>query len=103
MKAVYIDIFGNKVRLTEERWQHIIEREELIEQEKKIEETLAFPESIKRSNYDNEVYLYYKFFPITPVTSKYLVVIAKVTDVDAFILSSFFTDKIKTGETLWQQ
>ena len=103
MKAIYTDIFENNIRLTAERWRHIIEREEMIEQESKIKETLLLPDIIKRSNYDNDVYLYYKFYPSTPVTSKYLVVIAKVTEDDAFILSSFFTDKIKYGETLWQQ
>ncbi|MBS4029109.1 MAG: hypothetical protein KGZ58_10805 [Ignavibacteriales bacterium] len=103
MKTIYTDIFENNIRLTEERWQHIIEREEMIGQEIKIGETLALPDIIKRSNYDSEVYLYYKFYPSTPVTSKYLVVIAKITEDDAFILSSFFTDKIKSGETQWQQ
>ena len=102
MATIFTDIFERLVRLTDERWQHIIERREMIEQQSKIKETLALPDLIKFSNFDSEIHCYYKFYPSTPVTSKYLVVIAKVTEVDAFILTSFFTDKIKSGETLWQ-
>jgi hypothetical protein len=103
VKAIYRDLFGNNIRQTEERYGHITERAEMIGQEKRIEETLLSPDIIKVSNYDVEVLLYYRWYESTPVTKKYLVVIAKMTQQDAFILSSFFTDKIKKGETLWQR
>jgi len=37
--------------------------------------------------------LYYKLYPKTPVTRKYLMVAVKVENGEGFILTSFFTDK----------
>ena len=70
------DIFGNKIRLTEERKRHILEHKEM----------------------ENQLPLN----TFTPVTEKYLTVIVKFTIEDNFILTSFFTDKIKEGRILWE-
>ena len=103
MKAIYKDHFGKSIHLTEERFAHINEREEMIGQEDKIEETLSLPGMVKISKYDPDVLLYYRYYESTPVTKKYLVVIVKTMEEEAFILSAFFTDKIKEGETRWEQ
>jgi hypothetical protein len=103
VKAVYRDIFGNKVRLTQERYSHIIEREELIGEDDKIEETLSVPDVVKLSRYDPNVLLYYKLYESTPVTKKFLTVVTKVMQQDSFILTAFFSDKIKEGETRWEK
>ena len=103
MQKNYTDILGNNIRLTHERFDHIAEREEMRGQANKIEETLLSPDIVKVSKYDPDVLLYYKLYENTPVTKKFLVVIAKAGETDSFILSSFFTDKIKEGETQWQK
>ncbi len=41
--------------------------------------------------------MYYEKYRSTPVTEKFLLVVARVTLNDSFILTSFFTDKIKSG------
>jgi len=102
-KSVYRDLFGNEIRLTEERYLHIIERKELVDEQWRIGETLQHPDVVKRSNHDSEVLLYYRHYGYTPVTSKYMVVIAKVAPSDSFVLTAFFTDQIKEGETRWER
>ncbi len=74
----------------------------MIGQLERIQQTLGEPDIVKVSKYDPNVLLYYRLYDSTPITKKYLVVIAKVAEIDAFILSAFFTDKIKEGETRWQ-
>jgi hypothetical protein len=73
----------------------------MFDEEWRIGETLQHPDVVMMSNYDREVLLYYRQYERTPVASKYLVVVAKVTSADAFILTAFFTDKIKEGEKRW--
>jgi len=100
--TIFTDIFGNKIRLTDERKMHILEHKEMINQLELIKDTLKLPEKIVESKYEKEVRLYYKFYSKTPVTEKYLIVIVRLTSDDNFILTSFFTDKIKKGRILWE-
>ena len=63
---------GRNIRLTANRWEHIITRGEMIERKEKIREPLLTPDRIKKSKHDSEVLLYYKMYEQTPVTKKYL-------------------------------
>ncbi len=94
------DYSGRSIRLTDNRWAHITARAEMSEQKEKIRETLIAPDKIKRSKHDPNVLLYYKLYEQTPVTKKYLLVAVKVENGKGFILTSFFTDKVKAGDTL---
>ena len=82
--------------------KHILRRPEMKNQRKKIEETLKDPDAIVESKYDKTVLLYHKLYPKTPVTRKYLLVAVKILDRDAFVLTAFFTDKIKKGDIVWE-
>src|SRR3989344_1404744 len=93
-----IDIFGRKIRFTEERKFHILKRAEMKEQESKIIETIKEPDFIRHSISDKSVHLYYKFYPKTPVGDKYLLTAVKLFNGEGFIITAFFTDKIKRGE-----
>lgn len=95
----FVDLFNRKIILTEDRRKHILERQEMANQESKIKETLSNPESIKRSVSSNQVVIYYKYYPKTPVTSKHLAVV--VNTKESFIISAYFTDRIKKGELVW--
>lgn len=101
--TIFKDYIGRNIRLTKNRLEHILTRAEMAEQEEKIRETLLTPDRIKKSKHDPDVLLYYKLYEKTPVTKKYLLVTVRVENGEGFILTSFFTDKIKAGETVWKQ
>jgi hypothetical protein len=103
MATVLQDRFGRAVRLTDERIAHILEHDEMIGQLDKVEETMREPDMVIRSRRDPDVHLYHKHYPITPVTEKDLLVAIKVTPIDAFVLTAFFTDSIKRGEQIWEK
>ncbi|MFQ6119883.1 MAG: hypothetical protein ACE5KE_08355 [Methanosarcinales archaeon] len=73
------------------------------EQLVRIKETLIKPSIIKRSNTDEKVWLYYRFYENTPVTEKYLLVVVKHENNDSFILTALYTDKIKKGDIIWEE
>jgi hypothetical protein len=45
--------------------------------------------------------LYYRYYLRTVVGGKYLCVVVKVLEADAFVLTAYLTDRIKRGVTLW--
>ncbi|MBU4491174.1 MAG: hypothetical protein KKD69_01780 [Euryarchaeota archaeon] len=53
--------------------------------------------------YDGSVWLFYRFYTRTPVTEKYLLVAAKLLDDAGFVITVFYTDRIKTGATIWEK
>lgn len=101
--TIFKDYFGRNIRLTDNRWEHILTRAEMVDQKEKIKETLLNPDKIKSSKHDPEVLLYYRLYDKTPVAKKYLMVAVKIENGGGFILTSFFTDKIKAGETVWER
>ena len=95
------DFQGLSIRLTDERLAHILEHPEMAGMEPAIEETLLRPERVVASFSDPEARLYYRFYLGTRVGDKYLCVIVKMRDVDAFVLTAYLTDKIRKGVQLW--
>lgn len=79
------------VRLTAERWQHIMSRHpEMVEQRERVLGTLAEPELIQQGDYGELLAI--RSYPETPLTSKYLVVVYREIDrKDGFILTAYFT------------
>ena len=69
-------------------------------QRDRIEETLHDPNEIRESDHDRAVHLYYRQYSSTPVTEKSLVVIAKVAVDDPFVITAFYTDRIKSGTVI---
>jgi len=92
---------GREIRLTDERLNHILEHPEMQGQESRIAETLRTPHSIITSHHDTTVDLCHRLYEETPVTRKYLVVMVKYLEQDAFIITAFFTDKEKKGKRIW--
>jgi len=66
----------------------------------RIQETLGEPDEILMSDQDDSVYLYYKQYSTTPVTEKYLLVVAKLDIEDPFVITAFYTDRIKSGRSI---
>jgi hypothetical protein len=66
-----------------------------------IEEAILHPERVVQFFTDPETRLYYRFYGGTRVGNKYLTVIVKVKQGDAFVLTAYLTDRIKRGVQLW--
>jgi hypothetical protein len=97
------DYQNQSVRLTEERLTHILQHPELSMMENAITETLKNPEKVIRSNSDHTVLLNYRFYTQTLIGDKWLCIVVKYLENDAFIITAYFTDRIKKGELLCTQ
>ena len=95
------DCFGHAVRLTDERRAHILEHPEMKEMGAEIERVLTAPQTVRRSRSDDAVRLFYEFYARTIVDGKWLCVVVKCLEDDAFVVTAYLTDKPTTGETLW--
>jgi len=99
---IYINVFGEKIELIEERWLHILrEHPEISGYKERIQEVLAKPDYIKESSRDTKVVLYYKFYNDI-FNGKYILTVVK-KDVRSYILTCYITDMIKKGVTLWEK
>lgn len=98
--VIITDAFGRNVKITKERLNHILmTHPEMEKVGNKIRDVLNDPEYIKQSTYDDEVILYYKYF--TSI-KKYITVVVKI-HTHSFVLTSYVTDRIKKGGTLWRK
>ena len=95
------DCFGRNVRLTDERLAHILERAEMKGMTAEIERVLRQPQLVRRSRSDTAVRLFYEFYARTIVGGKWLCVVVKYVENDAFVVTAYLTDKPKAGEDLW--
>ncbi len=104
MTRILKDVYKRNVRLTDERYEHLVsDHPEMEKQIDKVQETLLNADKVVRSKIDAQVELFYRFYHSTPVTNKYLCVVVKILEDDAFIITAYFTDTIKKGEILWKK
>lgn len=96
----FTDVAGRTLRLPDERLEHIERRPEMVDEVSRIEATLAQLDEVRVSNQDDGVHLYYRHYPETPVTEKYLLVVANVGAAQPFVITAFYTDRIKSGRPL---
>jgi hypothetical protein len=96
-----IDCFGHAVRLTNERLAHILEHKEMRDLAEDIERTLGQPQLVRRSRSDPAVRLFYEYLAQTQVGGKWLCVVVKYAEGDAFVVTAYLTDRPKDGEELW--
>jgi inorganic pyrophosphatase len=96
-----VDYFGREVRLTDERLAHILEHPEMARMEAEIELTMRWPKLVRRSRSDVGVSLFYGFFPKTLVGSKWICVVVKYDQDDAFVITAYLTNQPTAGEDLW--
>lgn len=99
---ILIDYQGREVRLTEERLEHILTHPEMVGMEEQIAYTLRNPRWVRQSRSDDSVALCYRFYTQTAIGDKWLCVVVKYLPDDAFVITAYFTDQPKKGETLWQ-
>ncbi|OFX14772.1 MAG: hypothetical protein A2Z18_06310 [Armatimonadetes bacterium RBG_16_58_9] len=100
---ILVDFQGRPVRLTDERRQHILEHPEMAGMESALAETLRDPQLVIGSRTDETATLNYRYYLHTLVGGKWLCVVVKYSDADAFVLTAYLTDKPKRGEVLWRK
>jgi hypothetical protein len=94
---------GKLVTLDENRWRHVLKHPEMQNQLDRIKETVANPDEVRESTHDPSVLLFYKLYTKTPVTEKYLLTVVKVLNREGFIVTAFFTDRLKKGGLVWKK
>lgn len=92
---------GVSVRLTSERWTHILDHPEMVGQQDRLAETLASPDIVMATVKDETVHTYHRQYETTPVTRKYMVVVVKMAPGDAFVVTAFYSSRVKKGEVVW--
>jgi len=97
------DVWGSSVGLTEERGAHLLEHPEMRGQEDKLVETLLEPDVVIQSQSDDSVRLFHRFYTRLAIRDKYLCVVVKYAKGDVFIITAYFTDRVKRGEVLWKK
>ena len=102
MAEIYEDMYGRRIKLTDGGWAHIIkEHPRMVDFRAEIEETLLYPDVIRRSNIAPETSrLYYKWYAGTNIGDKWVCVVVKVLPYEAFVTTAYPTDRIKRGEPL---
>lgn len=101
MPIVLTDHQGRNVRFTQERLEHVLEHPEMVGQLDRITETLRTPERVVASAVDRSVHVYCRFYATTPVTSKYMHVAIKLLSDDAFVLTAYYSSRVKRGDPVW--
>lgn len=89
---------GIRIRTTLPHWEKIITFKHPIMagHEKAVQQALLDPSEIRRSRSDSDVYLYYK------LDSPYWIcVVARHLNGEGFIITTYRTNRIKIGDSIW--
>lgn len=91
------------IRLTFERWNHIImQHPEMEGQKERVLETTSEPQFIQQGDFGELIAV--RFYETTPLTSKYLIVVYKESMTDGFIITADYAVKSSTRRTIvWKQ
>ncbi|MAG02090.1 hypothetical protein CMI42_02030 [Candidatus Pacearchaeota archaeon] len=85
------DKTGREVRLTKERWEHILDHKGMEQRLEDIKKTLVNPTTITHHKHDENrrnYYLYYK------EKKRYLLVAVRYLNGEGYVSTSFITRKI---------
>jgi len=99
--APYFEVptpLGIRIRTTLAYWQKIITVKHPIMagQEKIVQQALQHPSEIRRSRSDPDIYLYYK-----PDPPYFVCVVCRHLNGEGFIVTTYRTNKIKIGDSVW--
>jgi hypothetical protein len=81
--------------------RNILEHPEMTDLGAQLESTVNQPKLVRRSRSDMAVRLFYHHYPETLVGSKWLCVVIKYDQHDAFVITAYLTKQPKAGEDLW--
>lgn len=86
------DKSGRIIYLTNERWKHILKHPEMSDKIEQIKETLLSPTKITTADYDPNIRFYFRYYK---ERKEYLFISVKYLNGKGYIITSFYTDKIK--------
>lgn len=91
---------GALVKTTRGYWEVItnIKHHSVSGKENLVKQTLANPHEIRISKKDKSVYLFYRKY-----RDKFLCVIARISKKEGYIITVYYTKKIKEGELKWKK
>ncbi len=90
------DKSGRLIRLTKDRWAHIkSDHPEMVAELENIKSAVTSPEFIKNSEYDENVRFYYRYYKDRKSHAKYLLTAIKHLNGDGFVITAFYTNKVK--------
>ena len=94
-----------RIRLTEERWSHIVEAHDYMAgNQDMVFETLEGPDIIVSGEKDD--FIAVKHYSKTSISEKHVIVIYKEEEKDGFVITSFMTSKpekiVKKG-VIWKR
>jgi len=103
--AVVQSVHGASIRLTHERWSHIVESHDYMAgQMERVLETLTDPDCLANGVRDERLAL--KYYPTTLLGPKHSVVVYHEAEQEGFVVTAFMTSKaeklIKRG-LQWQK
>jgi len=94
---------GRRIRLTEAQWLHMVFFHPEVEGEQdKVKKVLVEPEIVVEG-VTEDTRICYRFYSSTLVSSKYLAVVIKVLNGEGFIITSYFTERVRRGKVLWRK
>ena len=93
MKTTARSKSGALIRLSEERWEHIVRRHpEMANQRERILETISDPDLVQEGDFGELLAI--KFFRDTPLSEKFLVVVYKETgERSGLVFTAYFTSR----------
>jgi hypothetical protein len=86
-----------EVRTTVNYWQYLITMKHPIMKGKKdiVEAVLQFPDEIRQSRTDKDVFLYYK------QSDRLYCVVVRHRGREGFLITAYPADRVKEGDTIW--
>ena len=91
-------VLGKRISVTEAYWQKIItiKHPSMAGKDLEVRQTLADADEVRESRSDSQVRMYYRQYG--PV---HLCTVVKHLNGTGFVVTTYFTDRIKEGTTLW--
>jgi hypothetical protein len=86
-----------EVRTTVNYWEYLITVKHPLMKGKEdiVKTTLQFPDEIRQSRTDKDIFLYYKQF------DKLYCVVVRHMGMEGFLVTTYPTDKVKEGDVIW--
>jgi len=100
-KEIYFEIktpLDVRVRVTKRYWNYIVNIKHKVMERKEeiVKNTLSQPDEIRRSRFDEDVFLYYR-----KEDDRIYCAVAKHEGKKGFLITTYMTDKVKEGEVIW--
>ena len=90
-------VLGKRIAVSESRWEKIVRYKHpaMRGRESEVQQTLADADEVRESKSDATVRLYYRKSGLA-----HLCVVVKHLNGDGFVITTYFTERIKEGTTL---